>query len=202
MPKSRLEPGREHGRRGWNANAGARGRSAVAQFVDQPRVTQMTADEEIESEGKAGLVIRPVRAVDVPHVIALDQAITGLAKPDYWEQAFERYGRRRPSERFFLVAVPAEGKDVHILGFIIGEIRAWEFGSEPCGWVFALSVDPQARLHGIGEKLFVAISERFRQAGMTKMRTMVARDNQLHSLFFRGEGMMAGPYIQLEKDLT
>jgi hypothetical protein len=30
----------------------------------------------------------------------------------------------------------------------------------------------------------------------------VARDNRLHSLFFRGEGMMAGPYIQLEKDLS
>jgi hypothetical protein len=33
------------------------------------------------------------------------------------------------------------------------------------------------------------------------MRTMVARDNQLHLLFFRGEGMKAGPYIQLEKEL-
>ena len=33
------------------------------------------------------------------------------------------------------------------------------------------------------------------------MRTMVARDNRLHLLFFRGEGMMAGPYIQLEKEL-
>jgi hypothetical protein len=33
------------------------------------------------------------------------------------------------------------------------------------------------------------------------MRTMVARDNRLHLMFFRGEGMMAGPYIQLEKDI-
>jgi hypothetical protein len=30
---------------------------------------------------------------------------------------------------------------------------------------------------------------------------MVARDNRLHLLFFRSEGMMAGPYIQLEKEL-
>jgi hypothetical protein len=30
---------------------------------------------------------------------------------------------------------------------------------------------------------------------------MVARDNHLHMTFFRSEGMMAGPYIQLEKDL-
>lgn len=148
------------------------------------------------------LLIRPVRAADVAQVIALDQAVTGLAKAAYWEQAFERYGRRRPNERFFLVAVPSDKKaEQRVLGFIIGEIRAWEFGSEPCGWVFALSVDPNARLHGVGEALFLAMSEKFTQAGMTKMRTMVARDNQLHSLFFRGEGMMAGPYIQLEKEL-
>ena len=154
------------------------------------------------SEDNETLVIRAVRATDVPQVIAIDQRVTGLAKAEYWEQAYERYGRTRPNERFFLVAVPASKKaGRRVLGFIIGEIRAWEFGSEPCGWVFALSVDPDARLHGVGEQLLLAMSEKFKQAGMTKMRTMVARDNRLHSLFFRGEGMMAGPYIQLEKDL-
>jgi hypothetical protein len=30
---------------------------------------------------------------------------------------------------------------------------------------------------------------------------MVARQNQLHMAFFRSEGMVAGPYIQLEMDL-
>ncbi len=154
------------------------------------------------SEDQDALTIRAVRATDVPQVIALDQRITGLAKADYWRQAYERYGRTRPNERFFLVAVPAKRKaGRRVLGFIIGEIRAWEFGSEPCGWVFALSVDPDARLLGVGEQLFLAMSEKFKQTGMSKMRTMVARDNRLHSLFFRGEGMMAGPYIQLEKDL-
>jgi ribosomal protein S18 acetylase RimI-like enzyme len=154
------------------------------------------------NDDQDALTIRAVRATDIPQVIALDQRITGLAKADYWRQAYERYGRTRPNERFFLVAVPAK-RNVgrRVLGFIIGEIRAWEFGSEPCGWVFALSVDPDARLLGVGEQLFLAMSEKFKQAGMSKMRTMVARDNRLHSLFFRGEGMMAGPYIQLEKDL-
>ena len=40
-----------------------------------------------------------------------------------------------------------------VLGFIIGEIRAWEFGSTPCGWVFALSVEPKVRLAGVGSAL-------------------------------------------------
>jgi GNAT superfamily N-acetyltransferase len=147
------------------------------------------------------LAVRRVRAGDITDVIVLDQRVTGLAKPDYWRDVFDRYGERRLNERFFLVAEPAAAGAPSILGFIIGEVRAWEFGSAPCGWVFALSVEPRARLHGIGEALFEAMSREFIKAGVGKMRTMVARDNRLHLMFFRSEGMMAGPYIQLEKEL-
>ena len=146
--------------------------------------------------------VRRVRITDIPHVIALDERVTGLAKPDYWKDVFERYGNSRAQDRHFLVAVPtSEGAPIRILGFIIGEVRAWEFGSAPCGWVFALSVEPKVRLRGIGDGLFKAISDEFMKAEVSKMRTMVARDNRLHLMFFRSEGMMAGPYIQLEKDL-
>lgn len=153
--------------------------------------------------GVGALAIRRVRRADIPDVIALDERVTGLAKPDYWYDQFARYGERRVGESFFLVAQAPldQGEGAEILGFIIGEVRAWEFGSPPCGWVFALSVRPGARLHGVGQMLLAAISGEFRKANVTKMRTMVARDNRLHLLFFRGEGMMAGPYIQLEKEL-
>jgi GNAT superfamily N-acetyltransferase len=146
--------------------------------------------------------VRRVRAADVPHVIDLDAHVTKLAKATYWTDIYRRYGRQRLSERFFLVAEDgAQRTGARMLGFIIGEIRAWEFGSTPCGWVFALSVEPKVRLAGVGSALFAAISEEFKKAGVGKMRTMVARDNRLPLQFFRSEGMMAGPYIQLEKDL-
>jgi GNAT superfamily N-acetyltransferase len=148
------------------------------------------------------LRIRGVQAADIRLVIALDKLVTGLAKPRYWQDVFEEYGRRRAKGRFFLVAEPtARAAETQILGFIIGEVRAWEFGSAPCGWVFALSVEPNARLGGVGEELFAEISAEFKRAGVTKMRTMVARDNPLPMVFFRAEGMVAGPYIQLEKEL-
>ncbi len=146
--------------------------------------------------------VRRVGVADIPHVIALDQSVTGLAKPTYWEDVFERYGGHDLQERHFLVAEPeAPDARMPILGFIIGEVRAWEFGSAPCGWVLALSVEPKARLHGVGHRLFEAISNEFTKAGVSKMRTMVARDNRLHLMFFRSAGMTAGPYIQLEKEL-
>jgi ribosomal protein S18 acetylase RimI-like enzyme len=146
--------------------------------------------------------VKRVRPADVRHVIALDERVTGLAKPDYWQDIFERYGRGRQSQRHFLIAESSVKNDrMPVVGFIVGEVRAWEFGSAPCGWVLVLSVEPKARQRGVGDALFRAISQEFKKAGVTKMRTMVARDNRLHMLFFRGEGMMAGPYIQLEKEL-
>jgi len=146
--------------------------------------------------------VRRVQPADIPLVIALDARVTKLPKPEYWSDIFRRYSRRRPHERFFLVAENRKGQPgSSVVGFIIGEIRAWEFGSTPCGWVFALSVEPEVRLQGVGGTLLKAISDEFKKAGVGKMRTMVARNGRLPLLFFRSEGMMAGPYIQLEKDL-
>ncbi|HFC05405.1 MAG TPA: GNAT family N-acetyltransferase [Rhizobiales bacterium] len=153
-------------------------------------------------ESDQQVTIRQVASDDLDFVTALDKRVTGLAKPDYWQDIFNRYVERQRPERFFLVAEDADS-DISkpVLGFIVGEVRAWEFGSEPSGWVFAFSVDPDVRERGVGELLFETISEKFLGAGVKTMRTMVERKNQLHMAFFRSEGMAAGPYIQLEKDL-
>jgi GNAT superfamily N-acetyltransferase len=149
------------------------------------------------TDTSASLRIRPAVAADVPPVIALDEEVTGLAKPDYWQDMFERYGARRRDERFFLVA-ERQGR---LEGFVIGETRAWEFGSPPCGWIFAIQVRPKGRLKGVGTQLFDAICERFRKTGVVNVRTMLARDNTTILSFFRSQGMMAGPFIELETTL-
>jgi GNAT superfamily N-acetyltransferase len=167
-----------------------------------PAVATARKKRAAKTEADAEVRVRRVKASDMTNVIALDAHVTKLTKPDYWTDVFKRYGRQRLHERFFLVAEDrTDRNNPHLLGFIIGEVRAWEFGSTPCGWVFALSVDPDARLHGSGRALLDAISAEFRKAGVGKMRTMVERNTMLQMLFFRSEGMMAGPYIQLEKDL-
>lgn len=140
--------------------------------------------------------VRAAQPSDLPAVIALDAEDTGVAKVAYWKERFEWYGGRHP-ERFFLVAE----RDGTMLGFIVGEVRAWEFGSPPSGWVFAIQVSPQARLHGLATMLFEAICVRFRKAGVHLVRTMIAKDAQLLLSFFRSMGMMAGPFLQLEKRL-
>lgn len=144
-------------------------------------------------------LIRPARPDDIPAVTAVDAGITSLAKASHWRDLQKRSGAR-DSRHFFLVAAAPADPDTP-LGFIVGEVRAWEFGSAPCGWVYALGIAPNARGFGVGEALLEAIAREFRRLGISKMRTMVAKQNTLPMLFFRAEGMMAGPYIQLEKDL-
>ena len=142
-------------------------------------------------------IVRSVRREDLAQVIAIDAAVTGLEKRTYWQSIYRRYADAGRTGRQFLVA-ESEGA---VVGFIIGEVRDWEFGSPPCGWVFAIDVRPDARLSGTGARLLDAISAGFRRAGVTKVRTMLARDNTLILSFFRSQGMMAGPFIPLEMDL-
>jgi hypothetical protein len=77
--------------------------------------------------------VRAVRRTDLEAVIALDASVTGLEKRSYWERVYRRYGcARKVEQRWFIVAL-LEGR---VAGFVIGEVRDWEFGSPPCGWVF------------------------------------------------------------------
>ena len=129
-------------------------------------------------------------------MIEIDARITGLRKPAYWSGILRRYGSRSLS-RFFLV----RHERSEVLGYVVGEIRDWEFGSPPCGWVFGINVRPEARLGGIGTQLLATICDGFRRAGVTTVRTLLARDNTLVLSFFRSQGMMAGSLIALEMDL-
>ncbi len=141
--------------------------------------------------------IRPVRRGDLEEVIAIDTQVTGLEKRDYWRSVYRRYGESAITGAQFLVA-EAGGR---VVGFVIGEVRDWEFGAPPCGWVFAIDVRPEARQAGIGTRLLQSICAGFRRAGVRKVRTMLASDNTLILSFFRSQGMMAGRFIPLEMDL-
>jgi len=157
---------------------------------------------ETTEAGSAPIAIRRATRDDLDLLVDLDARITGRPKPDYWDDLYERYATRRAEERFFLVAETRGGNDAgRIVGYAIGEVRAWEFGSEPCGWIFGFAVDPEMRLSGIGERLFEDITGRIRATGIHTIRTMVSRENRLVMAFFRSEGMRAGPYIQLELEL-
>jgi len=136
--------------------------------------------------------IRPATERDIPAIAAIDARITGAAKDSYWREMFDRFGNR--PDRYFLLSDSAGRVDA----YIAGEVRAWEFGSPPCGWVFAIGTDPDARQRKVASRLFAAICDAFKDRGVDTVRTMIAREDELIMSFFRSQGMMAGPFVQLE----
>ena len=143
--------------------------------------------------------IHVAEASDIAAVAALDAEITGADKAVYWNETYERFaGPRQRMRRYFLVA---KSVDNELVGFVVGEIRAWEFGSPPCGWVLALSVAPPRRHQGCGTLLLEALSAQMKNDGVTTIRTMVLGSDKMNLSFFRGEGLAAGPYIELERRL-
>lgn len=143
------------------------------------------------------VTIRNAELSDFDAVVALDLVGAAADKPAYWRGIFDRYIASGREGGFFLVA-QAGGK---VAGFIVGEVRAWEFGSPPCGWVFAMSVAPQAREQGIGQLMMSEMCRRLKAAGVTTVRTMVDREDKLTLSFFRSQGLRTGRYIELEKTL-
>jgi len=151
------------------------------------------------NKGKSGIDIHVAESADIGAVVALDAEITGTEKSDYWTDIFERFaGQSQRDKRYFLVA---RSDQDGLAGFVVGEIRAWEFGSPPCGWVLALSVYPKLREQGIGTLLFDALCTEMKKDGATTIRTMVLGNDKVNLSFFRGEGLAAGPYIELERRL-
>jgi len=169
------------------------------QLYSVPEPNEVCLVSEAAANSSATIVIRAAGVDDCEQVTSLDALITGLRKQEYWRETFARYIDR--DSRHVLVAESGSGVG-GFAGFILGEVRAWEFGSKPCGWIVAIGVDPEQRVHGIGERLFNAMCEKLEEDGVETVRTMIARADHLNMAFFRAQGMMAGPFIELEKPVA
>lgn len=142
--------------------------------------------------------IRKLRQADLADVVRIDAHHTGQRKLAYWRQVFRQFLESRDGRTRVGLAAVADGG---LVGYLLGEVRAFEFGSEPCGWIFAVGVDPRWLRAGIGSVLLQAADEAFRAKKVSRVRTMVRRSHVPVLSFFRASGFEGGAYLQLEKDL-
>ena len=139
--------------------------------------------------------IGPLRPADLAGVTRLDAGLTGQRKPAYWKSVFREFVTpNRSSSRVGLAA--RDG--ARLCGYLLGEVRAFEFGSAPSGWIFAVGVDPDYAHHGIGSALVAEAGRRFGRAGVSTVRTMVGRNDVSMLTFFRSNGFVGGSFTQLE----
>jgi ribosomal protein S18 acetylase RimI-like enzyme len=91
--------------------------------------------------------------------------------------------------------------DNKLVGFVIGEVRRWEFGrSEMTGWILILGVDPEYQGMGVGRKLGSTLLEHFRKKNVRKIQTLVEwHDGDLIS-YFKSLGFSLLQMLPLEKE--
>ena len=142
--------------------------------------------------------IRVIRSGDAAAIAAIDAAHTGLLKKRWWRDVVARHavGGRAGGPRVGLVAV--DGAKGTVVGYVMGRVRSFEFGSEPCGWIVAIGVHPRMLPGGIAARMFEEACRQFARQGIGLVRTMVRRDDVGVLTFFRNQGFVAGPYVELE----
>lgn len=146
----------------------------------------------------AGLTLRDLVADDLEAVVRIDARSTGKRKPAWWRKVFERFlNPEVPGGELGLGMADARG----LVGFLFGEVRAFEFGSDPCGWVFAVGVDPRFARGGTASRLLDEACRCFRTMGVDRVRTMVRRNDVPLLAFFRANGFAGGAFVQLERPL-
>jgi len=144
------------------------------------------------------LAVRDLRSDDLDEVVRIDALHTGREKRDYWSATLRRFVDRTNRKQVGLAVEETEGR---LAGYLLGEVRAFEFGSEACGWVFAVGVEPD-RLRGhVASRLLREACRRFRTAGIETVRTMVRRNDVPVLSFFRTAGFEGGTFVQLERNL-
>ncbi len=113
----------------------------------------------------------------------------------YWTRLFREFLAPGPGRQRVALAAEVDGD---VAGFLLADVRAFEFGSEPCGWILEVGVDPDEARRGIASALLAEAVRRLHAAGVLTVRTMVRRNNVPVLTFFRTNGFAGGPYVQLE----
>jgi ribosomal protein S18 acetylase RimI-like enzyme len=139
------------------------------------------------------VTVRRMRTQDAEDVLRIDEKITGQPHEAQWESRIIDHLSRNPLG--FLVA-EVEG---NIVGFIIGDIRGWEFGIPKSGWIEIVGVDPESHRKGVARALIEKLHVYFRNHNVERVMTMVNWNDPGLVSFFRAMGFERSEFIILEK---
>jgi GNAT superfamily N-acetyltransferase len=92
--------------------------------------------------------------------------------------------------------------DGRVVGFLLGDLRAGEFGiEEPSGWVERFGIDPDYRGRDLGKQMFAAICAHFKDQGASTVRTLVDRGDPAIGGFLKALGFSPSKLEALEMSI-
>ena len=136
--------------------------------------------------------VRPLDELDISGIVRIDERISGLYRPDFWENRVMYYLRRDPQAS---QVAEANGQ---VVGFMLADVRAGEFGlEEPSGWIERFGIDPDFRGRDLGRSMFDAIAAHFRELGTQRIRTLALETDAVAG-FLKRLGFEPAPLVALE----
>src|SRR5438445_6715219 len=145
----------------------------------------------------AEIAIRSMEERDIPRAVEIESAIMGPKKSTTLRGSLTAYIAK--GERNACLVAEAGGK---VVGFLVGDIRAWDFGEDQeIGWIRIVGIDPAFQGHGVGKALGEALMRYFETRGVTTVRTTVEWDSGDLIAYFRTLGVERSGFIGLEKHL-
>jgi ribosomal protein S18 acetylase RimI-like enzyme len=145
----------------------------------------------------AGVKVRRLTEADVPAVEKIERAImkSNLRSPlgkNLREQLKGGYADG-------CLAAEVDGK---FAGFVIGDLRPWEFGEErEVGWIKTVGVDPSFQGRGVGKALGDALLKHFKGKGVAIVRTLVGWHAGDMIAYLKTLGFDRSDLIPLERHL-
>ncbi|RMF96470.1 MAG: GNAT family N-acetyltransferase [Candidatus Schekmanbacteria bacterium] len=139
--------------------------------------------------------IRNLARHDIEAIVKIDEKITGRPHEAYWTGKISKYLASEPGA---CLAAEIEGK---VVGFVLGDIRGWEYAVPTCGWLDVIGVDVEYQGMGIGKKLIEALFSFFKKSGIENVVTMVNWNEADLIDYFRSQGFERGEYINMIKKL-
>jgi ribosomal protein S18 acetylase RimI-like enzyme len=137
--------------------------------------------------------VRNMTVRDIDQVLRIDEKITGKPHAAYYETKAASYISRGPD--YCLVA---EHRD-RVVGFVLGDVRGWEFAAELSGWLEIVGVDPEYHGRGVSRALMSELFARFKRAGVQVVNTMVNWNDGDLIDYFSANGFQRGEYVNLVK---
>jgi ribosomal protein S18 acetylase RimI-like enzyme len=140
------------------------------------------------------LRIRPLSELDISRIVAIDERLTGVYRPDVWERRVAYYLRRDPD------ACPVAELNGTVVGFMFSDVRGGEFGlEEETGWIERFGVDPDFQGRSIGRRLFETVLEHLKRQEAAMIRTLVDQKDADLASFLRALGFQSATLQALER---
>ena len=141
--------------------------------------------------------IRNLDKTDLAAIVNIEERLTGVARPSYWEKRIEISEAIRPHWASLVAEVNNQ-----VVGFVLGRSGELEFGlPSTVAWIELIGIDPAFRAMGIGRALveqFIASAE---DHDIKTVFTLVDSQNPEMAGFFERVGFARGKMVHFQKDI-